>query len=339
MSPKIINLIMINWKLIAAVAAVLTILILLLIKHYKKKYIKKAFIRINFHNEKHIYDLKTKREVIKKEFNYFKIRNALYLTKFNPSLTEHDILEQSQLVKELFNQEVISVERTKLRTFKITLANWNMKMKPNKNMVLLAHNGAKELLAHEKEDLSYFIFAKPRKGKTYYVQNNLIKQYQRIYPKNELIVISSKKEDWTDCFSYENEDLFIKKLQDIDEERKILDTERKKFDRKIIIVCDEIQNLCKESSKYITKAVREWASQGVVVILATQSGKSSDLNHLPINLMATKISILETESQSFAQTIFPEPTAKNSFFNRIEQGYGYISNSNYIGKVKFYYEI
>lgn len=310
-------------------------LVLFFKKRYKSNYIKKAFVRANFHSERVVFSQKLNREVIKKEFNYYKLFNRLYFTKFNESLTEHEIRENDQLIKELFLADVVRVRRVFFNVFMIRLADWTKKIKSPKDKITLAYNGEKLLFA---EFFSYLLTGKPRMGKSVFALS-LIERYKKSFPKHEVLIITSKKEDWLSSFSYSEEDLFIERLKEIEQERVLLDSQKLKFDRKIIIVCDEAQNINNKTlAEYITKAVREWASQGVITILIAQSAKSSDLGLLPINLVAYKINIKETESKALAQTLFPEPMASQSFYDRVPFGFGYYSGPEFIGKVKLIYD-
>ena len=306
---------------------------------YKNKKIEEAFVKAGFGDEKN--KKRNGKDSIIQRFKYFEFKNKLFIYKFSKSFTTFDFYKKIQLFNELFEADFIEFQRNSRWVVTGIKANWKRKFKLKNDDICIGTDG-KENLTLDKDQLSIFCFGIQGSGKTVYLKS-LIRQIERVYKNNEKIVISAKPSDFSEynCLSYNDEKILIEKLKEILEQISTSELLRKKLDKTYIIFCDECQFLMasKEACQLITSIVRISRSHGLFILLATQSGKITELSNLPISLMSVKICVRNTESLQFAESIFNSDIAEQSYRIPVEKGFGFIRTTTHRSrKVKFYYE-
>lgn len=307
-----------------------------LYESYKqRKYIKEALIKADLADEK-ITNNKTKKII-----SFYKFRNKIVITKFNKAKSTIDFSEKKQLLAEIFQKEIIKIIRIKNKIY-LYLANWNYKIKLDMKNVLFGFDGESLIKKDQDEANSMFIFGLSGSSKSTFVRS-IINQIKRIYTNSEVIIFSPKPADFPNfnVFDESQTEDFLNSLKELENKRAEAEKNKTKLDKKYLIVADEahILNENKEICEILNKLILIGRSQKIDLILSSQKGTTSDYKNLHISQTKVKICMRNTESLSFAKTIFSEETARDSFFNLVPIGFGFIKTPSISGrKIKFYYE-
>lgn len=313
------------------------LLTLYLRRRQNQKKIEEAFIKADLADEKEITKNGKTQKI--KFINYSSRRNKIVLKSFNKGKSSHDFLEKKQLLTEIFHRDIISIERKKWDIV-FQFADWDKKIRLQKDKFILAYDG-QNLIFKNQEDNSMFCFGFSGSGKTTYLRS-LISQAKRIYPNVEFKIFTPKPSDFEHyCFNEHNLDEFLENLNLIENERAEAEKNKTKLQTKYIILADEahLLNSNKEICELLNKFILMGRSQGIEVWLSSQKGTVSDYKNLHISQTKIKISVRNTESLAFAETIFTSEVARESYFNPLNHGFGYVKTPNIKGtKVKFYYE-
>lgn len=338
MKTHILKILETNQTLIAVgVSTALVLLYFYLKKRQNQKKIEDALIKADFADEKEI--TKNNKSLKIKFIKYSQRKNKITLKNFNKGKSTHDFLEKKQLIQEIFEKDIISIERAKWNII-LKFADWEKKILPDKRKMILAYDGENTIYKDE-QDCSLFCFAPSGSGKTT-VLNSYINQAKRIYPDVKFIIFTPKPSDFQEyCFNEHNLDEFLEQLNLIEKLRDEAETSKTKLQTKYIILVDEahIINNHKEICERLNKFIFLGRSQGIETWLCSQKGTVSDYKNLHISQTKIKISVRNTESLSFAETIFTPEVAKESFYNPVPYGFGYIKTPSIKGtKIKFFYE-
>lgn len=319
---------------------IFSILSFILDKLFPNRKIRKALIQSGFAETKNLGEAKT--ETIK-----FKIKkDHVLFSVFSKKLSTHDFYSKKAYLDELFKLNFISFERVSIDKIKAYFARFDLKYKVLKWETCIGFNGREKISTTDLMN-SYYLYGKSGSGKSTLLKS-LLKQYMRISFIPKILILTGKPSDFADfqqrakIFSYSSEDLilFDQELKDLELKRQEAEKNQDFLKKRYIIIADEFHFLENEPDiqKGLYNLIRTGRSQKITVFLCSQSGLSSQFKHLNINMVSTKISVGRPESLALAHSLFGE-NADSIFFNRIPQGYGYVSNDNVSGElVKFYYE-
>lgn len=275
----------------------------------------------------------------KKQFVEFK--------NFNPNYSTEEFYKNTKMLNECFNKEFVVFYRKDIKTVVGIFSNWNMKYKVRLGEICLGINGL-EKISIPYDTSSFYIFGKSGRGKSTYLKS-LINSYSKFAVNPRIIIISKKldfKDDYPEAEQFIYDEEGIQKFKEILEE---IENHRGNCERlqkhrmfyEPIIVVDEFQFL--ENEKEVLKKLYEFIRVGrsklIRILLASQSGLSTQFKELNINQVAVKILLGKPESKAFAQSIFPNEIAEKISTESIDKGFGYINTDFHNAqKIKFHYE-
>lgn len=326
------------WVIIIFSMVALFLYFYLRIRSERKK-IEQALIEADLADKKEIIkDGKTK--IIK--FAEFKIKkDQIVIKKFNKGKSTHDFLQKKQLLSEIFDRDIIEIVRDHWK-IRISTADWSKLIVSDPKNIVLGFDGKTKILKLD-EDNSMFVFGLSGAGKTSVILS-FIKQAKRLFKNLELTVFTPKPQDFwfSDNLYTEDEiDFLYQRILKIETERSEAERSKVKLEKKHIIVLDEVHilNFRKDLCESINKLILLGRNQGIEIWLLSQKGGISEYKNLHISQTKIKISVRNTESLAFAETVFTPEIAKETYFTPLSQGFGYIKTPSISGsKVKFFYE-
>ena len=307
---------------------------------FPNRKIRRALIQSGFAETKNLGEAKI--EIIK-----FKIKkDHVLFSVFNKKLSTHDFYSKKSYLDELFKLNFIAFERVSIDKIKAYYARYDLKYKVDKWETCVGFNGLEKISISDLMN-SYYIYGKSGSGKSTLLKS-LLKQYIRISFIPKILILTGKPSDFSEfqrrakIFSYSVEDLilFDQELKELELKRQEAEKNQEFIKERYIIIADEFHFLENEPEiqKSLYNLIRTGRSQKITIFLCSQSGLSSQFKHLNINMVSTKICVGRPESLALAHSLFGQ-NADSIFFNRIPQGYGYVSNDNVSGElVRFYYE-
>lgn len=327
-------------QIIGAGILIILALIWWLLKSNKKSKIKTSLISLGFGFQGE----RKESQPTKPQGVRWKNKNkeiVFYL--FNYSQSTIDFYKNQHRLEELFQCEFVKFVRPSNFKVRAIKANWKNFKKETKeqNRILLASNGEDKIFQEDIEN-SIFNFGLTGSGKTFFNNGCIINQYQKLGA--EIHIITNKKSDYKNCYSYDvdkEKNGFKKILNEIETKRQGWEHSGITNQKPILIVFDECQyaNEDKDFVEHINRIIRTGRSQKINILLSTQSGTVGSIRNIEINLVGIKIAQRGVESLAFGETIFPKEVAEKAFHIQQPIGFGFLKTTKHkASKVRFYYE-